>query len=227
MGPTSKWHLSKDSEVGVPKLPRLRLPQLWGAITLLLNLLLRWSLKQSCSPPQELFNNMSHAIWTHRNWVNSRLLMVRSQIANLTPDLSFGHNLCFRCPNGRCEHILNIYVPRAFQWYKDCFKPLRFDLWNCPLKIWESIKTPTPKVEPFGGVRVHSLTPSHTPRSMLCDSHLSSWPATLQTLVLVVSPRLRLRQPYLYYAEFVQLLIDSPIPKFPSGYKHNNNNMVY
>ncbi len=27
----------------------------------------------------------------------------------------FFHNLCFRCPNGSCEPILDIYVPRAFQ----------------------------------------------------------------------------------------------------------------
>ncbi len=34
---------------------------------------------------------------------------------SLTPDLSFGYNLCFRCPNEQCEPILDIYVPRAFQ----------------------------------------------------------------------------------------------------------------
>jgi len=44
------------------------------------------------------------------------------------------------------------------------------------------------------GVRVHYLTPSHTPGSMLCDSRLPFWPATLQTLALVASPRLGLRQ---------------------------------
>jgi hypothetical protein len=27
---------------------------------------------------------------------------------NLTPDPSYGHNLCFKCPNGSCEPILNI-----------------------------------------------------------------------------------------------------------------------
>jgi hypothetical protein len=49
-------------------------------------------------------------------------------------------------------------------------------------------------MELLWGVRVHSLTPSHTPRNMLCDSRLPSWPATLQTLALVASPRLGLRQ---------------------------------
>jgi hypothetical protein len=131
---------------------------------------------------------MSHVICTHGNWVDSRFLVVGSQIANLTPDPSFGHNLCFKCPNGRCKPILDIYVPRSFQWYKKLFKPLSFYLCNCPLKIQESTRTPIPKVELPWGVKVHSLTP----RNMLCDSWLPSWPTTLQTLTLVASPRLRL-----------------------------------
>jgi hypothetical protein len=44
--------------------------------------------------------------------------VVGSQIANLTSDPSFGHNLCFKCPNGQCKPILDIYVLIAFQWYK-------------------------------------------------------------------------------------------------------------
>jgi hypothetical protein len=121
--------------------------------------------------------------------VDSRLLMVGNQTANLTPGLSFGHNLCFKCPNGQHEPILDIYVPRALHWYKKFLKPLSFDPWNCPLKIWDSIRTLTPKAKLPWGVRVHSLTPSHTSESMLCDSRLLSWPATLQTLALVASPR--------------------------------------
>jgi len=136
---------------------------------------------------------MSHAIFTHRKRVDSRLLVVGSQIANLTPGPSFGHNLCFRCPNGRCEPILDIYVPRAFHRYEEIFKPLSFDPCNRPLKIRESTRTLTPKVEFPWGVRVDSLTPSHTPGSMLCDSRLPSWPATLQTLALVMSPKLGLQ----------------------------------
>jgi hypothetical protein len=136
---------------------------------------------------------MLHAICTHENRVNSRLLIVGSQIANLTPNSSFGHNLCCRCPNGRCKPILDIYIPRAFQWYKKLLKPLNFDPCSCPLKIWESTGTLTPKVEFPWGVRVHSLTPSRTLESMLCDSRLPFWPATLQTLALVASPRLGLR----------------------------------
>jgi hypothetical protein len=61
----------------------------------------------SCIPHQELSNNMWHATCTQGSRVDSRLLMVRSQIANLTLSLSFGHNLCFKCPNGSCKPILD------------------------------------------------------------------------------------------------------------------------
>jgi len=88
---------------------------------------------------------MLHAICTHENQVDSRLLMVRSKTANLTPDPSFGHNLCFKCPNGQCDPILDIYVLRAFHLYKNILKPLSFDPCNFPLKIRESTGTPTPQ----------------------------------------------------------------------------------
>jgi hypothetical protein len=77
--------------------------------------------------------------------------MVGSQIGNLTPDLSFGPNLCFGCPNGLCKPILNMYILRVFQWYKELLNPLGFDPYNYSLKIWKSTRTPTPKVEaPLG-----------------------------------------------------------------------------
>jgi hypothetical protein len=60
----------------------------------------------------------------------------------LTLDISFGHNLCFKYPNGSWEPILDIQVPRAFQWYKDLFNPMGFDPCNWSLKIWKSIGTP-------------------------------------------------------------------------------------
>jgi hypothetical protein len=57
---------------------------------------------------------MSHATCMQGNRGDSRLLVVENQIANLISDPSFGHNLCFKCPNGSCEPILDIYVPRDF-----------------------------------------------------------------------------------------------------------------
>jgi hypothetical protein len=113
-GPHPNGFLSRDSQVGIPKFSQLGFSWLWGCIISCANLWLQWGLKQSCNPRQELFNSMSHAMCTWVNWVNSWLLMVESQIAILIPDLSFAHNLCFRCPNGQCEPTLDIYVSIAF-----------------------------------------------------------------------------------------------------------------
>jgi len=45
-----------------------------------------------------------------------------------------------------------------------------FNPYNCSLKIWESIRIPTPKMGTHLGMKVHSLTFSYTPKNMRCDS---------------------------------------------------------
>jgi hypothetical protein len=150
------WH----SQVGVLKFPNLGLLQLWGPITLCADLQSKWGLKKNCSPCQELFNGMLHVTYTQKNQGDSGLLMVGSQIANLIPNPSYGHNLCFRCPNGWCEPILDIYVPRDFQWYKELFNPMNFSPYNCPLKIKKSARTLTPKMGIHLGV--WRFIPSHS-----------------------------------------------------------------
>jgi hypothetical protein len=117
-GPHPNGFLSRDSQLGVTKFPQLGLPWLWGHITSCANIWSRWGLKKSYSPCQELFNGMSHATSMQGNRVDSWLLVLGSQTTNLTPGLSFGHNLCFRCPNGQCEPILDIYAFITVQWYK-------------------------------------------------------------------------------------------------------------
>jgi hypothetical protein len=112
------FFLSWDTQMGVLKLPTLGLPQLWAFTILCVDLRLWWGLNQSFSPSQEIFKGMSHATRTQGNLFDSRLLVVGSQIANLTPDPSFGHNLSFKCSNGPCEPILDIYVSISFHWYK-------------------------------------------------------------------------------------------------------------
>ncbi len=62
----------------------------------------------------QLSKGMWQATCMQGNRDNSRLLMIGNQIANLTLDPSFGHNLCLKCPNGSCEPILNIYIPKDF-----------------------------------------------------------------------------------------------------------------
>jgi hypothetical protein len=109
-GPHPNGFLSQDSQVGVPKLQQLGFPWLWGHITSCADLRSQWGLKKSCSPRLDLFNGMSHVAWTQGNWVDSWLLVVWSQTINLTPGLSFGHNLCFGCSNGQWKPILDIYT---------------------------------------------------------------------------------------------------------------------
>jgi hypothetical protein len=139
---------------------------------------------------------MSHTTCAQWNRGDSRLLVVGSQIVNLTFGFSFGHNLCFKCPNGSCKPILDIYVAKKFQWYKELLNPMGFDPCYCSLKIRESIGTPTPKV----GIHLrvwrfnfHTLPYSQPPENMKVTPRPHSWPALLQALALVASLRLGLR----------------------------------
>jgi len=133
---------SRDSQSGVPKLSRFGLPRLWAFIISRPKFGSGWGLNQSCSSPWELSKGVSHSPYTHRDWVDSRLLVVRSQTTSLTPGPSFDHNLCCKCPNGSCEAILDIYTSRPFQRYKERFNARCFDPCNHALNFWESRGTP-------------------------------------------------------------------------------------
>jgi hypothetical protein len=98
-----------------PEIVPVGVPGLWDVISPRPNLGSGRGLNQSCSPQKELSNAMSHSQSARQEWIDSRLLVVGSQIANLTPGLSFAHNLGFRCPNYQCEAIFDIYVLRPFQ----------------------------------------------------------------------------------------------------------------
>ncbi len=140
---------------------------------------------------------MLHATCTWGNQVDSRLLVVRSQIVTLTFGLSFDHNLCFKCPNWSCKPILDNYVLIAFQWYKELFKPMDFDPCNCILKVWKSIwDSNSHNGSSFRRVRVHSFT-FFTFFALLgaCDVTPGPpfWLATLQAFALVTCRKLRMR----------------------------------
>jgi hypothetical protein len=105
---------SRDSQGGVSKLSRVGVPGLWTTISSRPDLRSGRGPNQSCSSPQELSNAMSHSVIGHWEEVDSRLLVVGSQTANLTPGPSFAHNLGCRCPNDQCEAILDIYASRPF-----------------------------------------------------------------------------------------------------------------
>jgi len=180
--------LSHDSRVGVPKVRQMGLPQLWSPITLQADLSLWCGLKQSCSSCRKLFNSMSQALCSQVNQVDSQLFLVGNQTDNLIPALSFGHNLCFKCPNEQCEPILDIYTLKIFQCHRERREPLRFDPWNRSLKFRESTGTPSPKMGValgmWGFTPSYSLTLSYTLGNMWCDSRASSWPAPLWPLCL-------------------------------------------
>jgi hypothetical protein len=125
---------------------------------------------------------------------DSRLLVVGSQITNLILNPSFGHNLCLKCPNGSWKPILDIYVPKDFQWCKELLNSLIFDLFNHSLKIWESTRTPIPKVK---APLVHSFTLSYAPKSMRCDSHASLLGRNLANPCFGCKPKARVVTPRL------------------------------
>jgi len=147
--------LSRDSQGGVLKLSRFGLLGLCKFITVCSDLRLGWSLKQTCSSPWELSNGVSHSTYTHWGQVDSRLLMVGSQTASLTPDLSFYHNLCCKCLNDSCKAIFDIYTSITFQWYKERLKMRCFDPCNWTLKFQKSRRTPK---SPFRECECHPHT---------------------------------------------------------------------
>jgi len=105
---------SQDSQVGVPKLSRVGVPGLCTATALRPDLGLGRAPKQSCNFRRELSNALLHSLRRCREEVDSRLLVVGSQTGNLTFGPSFAHNLGWRCRNGQCEAILDMYTSRAF-----------------------------------------------------------------------------------------------------------------
>jgi hypothetical protein len=118
-----RTHIQMAQIPGTPKLesrnptkcPGSGLSGLWEVIAPRPDLGLGQCLNRSCSPCRDLSNGVSHSRIGLRERVDSRLLVVGSQTASLTPGPSFAHNLGDRCPNGQCEAIFDIYASRPFQ----------------------------------------------------------------------------------------------------------------
>jgi hypothetical protein len=131
----------------IPRSPEIvpaRLPELWTVITLDCRVRSRRGLNQSCSPCRDLSKAMSHTWIGCQESIDSRLLVVGSQTANLTPGPSFAHNLGCRCPNWQCEGIFDIYVSRPFQWHQEHPNARWFAPCCRALNIRESQRTSTP-----------------------------------------------------------------------------------
>jgi hypothetical protein len=139
---------------GTPKLESRNCPEtvpvgvlgLWELITPDCQVWSRRGLNQSCSPRRDLFNAISHFPFRGREKVDSQLLVVGSQIANLTPGPSFAHNLGGRYPNGQWEAIFGIYALRPFQWHQEYLNARCFGPCCRTLNIRESQRTPNPQL---------------------------------------------------------------------------------
>ncbi len=109
-------------------------------------------------------------------------------------------NYFVKYSNGSCKPILDIYVLKQFQWYKEVLNPMSFDLSNCSLKIQDSIRIPIHKVgipkwesqsgSSFWSLWVHSLTLSCTLGNVNVIPGLHFWSAPFHALAFVMTPKL-------------------------------------
>jgi hypothetical protein len=122
------------------------IPGLWELITPDYKVWSRRGLNQTCSPRRDLFNDVSHSQFGGQEEVDSRLLVVGSQTASLTPGRSFAHNLGYRCSNDQCEAIFDIYASRPFQWHQEHLNARCFEPCCRTLNIRESRRAPNPQL---------------------------------------------------------------------------------
>jgi hypothetical protein len=121
----------------------VRVLGLWKLISPDCQVRLERGLNQCCSSPREISNAISHTIIGRWEEVDSRLLVVGSQTANLTPGPSFAHNFGYRCPNGQWEASLDIYTSRPFQWHQEHPNSRYFGPSTRALNFWESRRAPS------------------------------------------------------------------------------------
>jgi len=85
---------------------------------------------------------MSHSLRQRREEVDSRLLVVGSQIVSLILGPSFAHNLGCRCPNGQCKAIWTSTLQDLFNDLKNASR--QGDLTpQIVFSFWESRRTPS------------------------------------------------------------------------------------
>jgi hypothetical protein len=169
-----------------PEIVPVGVPRLWELIPPDCKVWLWRGLNQSCSPRQDLFNDILYSQFGGREEVDSQLLMVGSQTANLTPGPSFAHKVSYRCPNGQYEAIFDIYASRPFQWHQEHLNARCFGPCCRTLNIRESRRTTSPHffqvlgfTPTLGQCRVATQFPSmifclHTFFSMNFFSHTTT-----------------------------------------------------
>jgi hypothetical protein len=149
-----------------PETVPVEVPGLWELITPECEVWSWWGLNRSCSPCRHLSNDISHSQFGGREKVDSWLLVVGSQIANLTHGPSFAHNLGWRCPNDKCEVIFDIYASRPIQWHQEYLNARCFGPCCRTLNIRESRRTPNPQLWE------RWASPPHSPKVGLRQEHI-------------------------------------------------------
>jgi hypothetical protein len=156
-GPAPKCHFVPGLPNGSPKIPKVGISMILGAHNFVWKPLTKMRFKEKLYPLSRAFQ---WYVACHLHKKKSQRFLIFS--GNLILGPSFGHNLRFMCSNGSCELILDIYIPRAFSWYKELLNPIGSDLYNCFLKIQKSIRTPTSKMgvhlRVWGFILSHFLT---------------------------------------------------------------------
>ncbi len=112
---------------------------------------------------------------------------------------------------------LDIYVLRAFQWYKKLFDPMGFNPCNFSMKIRESIKTPIPKMGAHLGMWM--FIPSHSPTlsgAWNVTPGLHSWPASFASPYFGREPKVRVTTNLLFSLCRFVWIIDSLVTHFNS-----------
>jgi len=152
MGPPPKCHFVLAFPSGSPGIPTVGAPRTLGAHNFVCRAQIEMRFEAKLYPSSKTFQQyVIHHLHTKKLGRFPTFNGLR---------LSFDHNLCFKCPNGSCEPILDIYILRDFQWHKEPFDTMGFEPWNHSLKIRESIEIPIPKVGIHLGV--WEFIPSHS-----------------------------------------------------------------
>jgi hypothetical protein len=162
MGPAPKCHFVLGFPSWSTEIPEIETLTTLGAYNFACKPLIEVRSKEKLYPLLRAFQwRVACHLHTRKS---GRFITFNGQESNCQFDSQppfFGHNLCFKYPNGSCESSLDIYVLKAFHCYKKTFNPMSFDPCNLLLKIWESIGTPTPKMGAHLGVL--GFIPSHFP----------------------------------------------------------------
>jgi hypothetical protein len=160
----SEWHFFPGLPKWSPETVSVWTPGTLGVHNFSPNLRLGQGLKKTCSSPWEFSNGVSHSTCTHHDQVDSQLLVVGSQIANLTPGPSFSHNLCY-----------SVQMAHARPFRTSTFQDLSYDIKNTSMRgvltltivfwIFENFRRlPSPISESVSG----DLT---LPSKWGCDNH--------------------------------------------------------